>query len=201
MDEYECTLPNKPAHNRLFYFAIPPNVFGETGTVIKRVAMADKGWSRIIIEKPFGHDLSSCLELSGLLSSHFDEHHLYRIDHYLGKEMAQNLLTLRFGNSWLEWIWHREAIESITVCFKEPFGVEGRGGYFDQYGIIRDIIQNHLLQVLTLLAMEAPSQIEGHNAGEHIRDAKVQVLDNMPAITLSNCLLGQYEGTQRKMKE
>eukprot|EP00586_Coscinodiscus_wailesii_P014537 CAMPEP_0172521838 /NCGR_PEP_ID=MMETSP1066-20121228/292806_1 /TAXON_ID=671091 /ORGANISM="Coscinodiscus wailesii, Strain CCMP2513" /LENGTH=363 /DNA_ID=CAMNT_0013304799 /DNA_START=1721 /DNA_END=2812 /DNA_ORIENTATION=+ len=156
--------------------------------------MADHGWTRIIIEKPFGRDLESCLELSSLLSKHFDEHHLYRIDHYLGKEMVQNLLMFRFGNSWLEWLWNRNAVQCVLIEFKEPFGTEGRGGYFDQYGIIRDVIQNHLLQILTLLAMEPPVEIEGPDAGDYIRDAKVQVLKSIPAIRKADCLLGQYEG-------
>jgi len=189
MYTHECNFPHKNAHNRLFYFAIPPNVFGETGVAIKRVAMAPSGWSRVVIEKPFGNDLESCKKLLSLLSSEFEENHLYRIDHYLGKEIVQNLLTFRFGNSWLDWMWHGNAISHVIICFKENFGTEGRGGYFDQYGIIRDVIQNHLMQVLTLLAMEPPNLTE-----EGIRDAKVQVLQNIPAITLSDCLLGQYEG-------
>lgn len=189
MCEHESNFPYKNAHNRLFYFAIPPNVFGESGVAIKRVAMAPSGWSRVVIEKPFGHDLESCNKLLSLLSSEFDEDHLYRIDHYLGKEIVQNLLTFRFGNSWLDWMWHRNAISHMVICFKENFGTDGRGGYFDQYGIIRDVIQNHLMQVLTLLAMEPPPLTE-----DGIRDAKVQVLQSIPPITLSDCLLGQYEG-------
>ena len=96
MSNHERNFPQKNAHNRLFYFAIPPNVFGETGVAIKRVAMAPSGWSRVVIEKPFGHDLDSCKKLLSLLSSEFEENHLYRIDHYLGKEIVQNLLTFRF---------------------------------------------------------------------------------------------------------
>jgi len=186
---HECNFPRKNAHNRLFYFAIPPNVFGETGVAIKQVAMAPNGWSRVVIEKPFGNDLESCKKLLNLLSSEFDEHHMYRIDHYLGKEIVQNLLTFRFGNTWLDWMWHRNAISHVVIRFKENFGTEGRGGYFDQYGIIRDVIQNHLMQVLTLITMEPPPLTD-----DGIRDAKVQVLNSISPISLNDCLLGQYDG-------
>mmetsp|Transcript_61101 Transcript_61101/g.90640 ORF Transcript_61101/g.90640 Transcript_61101/m.90640 type:complete len:576 (-) Transcript_61101:392-2119(-) len=180
--------------NRLFYLAIPPNVFGDAGTAIKETAMSISGWNRLIIEKPFGRDLESCDLLSKQLTGLFEEHHLYRIDHYLGKEMVQNLLIFRFGNAWLEWMWNRNAIKAVILTFKEPFGTEGRGGYFDQYGIIRDIMQNHLLQVLTLLAMEPPIEADGPTAADHVRDAKVQVLRAMSTLTLDDCLLGQYRG-------
>lgn len=191
---HEQLSPTRAAHNRLFYLAIPPNVFGDAGIAIKKKAMARHGWSRIIIEKPFGRDLSSCMELSKVLAAQFQEHHLYRIDHYLGKEMVQNLMIFRFGNSWLDWLWNRNAVASIVISFKENIGTEGRGGYFDQYGIIRDVIQNHLLQVLTLLTMEPPVKIEGAGAGSYIRDAKVQILKSIPPILLEDCLLGQYDG-------
>jgi len=157
--EHEKSLPAKISHNRLFYLAIPPNVFGDAGIAIKSKAMARHGWTRIIIEKPFGRDLSSCLELSNLLSAQFPEEFLYRIDHYLGKEMVQNLMIFRFGNSWLDWLWNKNAVASVVISFKEDIGTEGRGGYFDQYGIIRDVIQNHLLQVLCLLTMEPPVKV------------------------------------------
>lgn len=194
--DHENTIPDRRRHNRLFYWAIPPNVFDETGIVIKKVAMqpTEKGWNRMIIEKPFGRDLESCLKLGDLLSSQFKESELYRIDHYLGKEMVQNLLTLRFGNSYFEYMWNKSAIASVIITFKEDFGTDGRGGYFDKYGIIRDVIQNHLLQVLTLVAMEPPIQVDGAEIGDIIRDAKVKVLQSINPIQLEDCILGQYEG-------
>lgn len=176
--------------NRLFYLAVPPNVFGESGVVIKKVGMSTTGWTRVVVEKPFGRDLDSCNELLKSLSDDFNEEHLYRIDHYLGKEVVQNLLLLRFGNPMWEPIWNRDSIESVTITFKEPFGTEGRGGYFDQFGIIRDILQNHLLQVLTLFAMEPPESDDA----DSVRDAKLEVLKNMDIIGLEDCLLGQYDG-------
>lgn len=219
--------PGLRFYNRLFYFAIPPNVFADAGLAIKKTCMQveGKGWTRLIIEKPFGRDLESfevgefnscCFScdiieipfnpfacrknyvvlqaLNDTLSEHFTEQHLYRIDHYLGKEMVQNIPVFRFSNSWLERIWNRDNIQSVICTFKEPFGTEGRGGYFDQYGIIRDILQNHLLQVLTLLTMEPPETVEGPDAGKAIRDAKVAVLNCIPPIALEDVVLGQYEG-------
>ncbi|KAL3768113.1 hypothetical protein ACHAWO_008281 [Cyclotella atomus] len=180
--------------NRLFYFAIPPNVFAETGEAIKTSCMAPKGFSRMIVEKPFGKDLESCKEILARLGQHFDETDLYRIDHYLGKEMVQNLMVMRFGNIWMDNIMNRNNVQCIMLTFKEPFGTEGRGGYFDQYGIIRDIIQNHLLQTMCLLCMECPNKLDGPDAGEKIRDEKVRVLEAMDPVTLDEVFLGQYEG-------
>eukprot|EP00934_Nitzschia_sp_Nitz4_P005621 Nitzschia sp. Nitz4//scaffold79_size90958//70568//72428//NITZ4_005036-RA/size90958-processed-gene-0.120-mRNA-1//-1//CDS//3329558282//5611//frame0 len=176
--------------NRLYYLAVPPNVFRECWWAIKQVGMAPVGWTRVITEKPFGRDLESCNELLTTSAEYFEEHHLYRIDHYLGKEIVQNMFQFRFANSMWEWVWHRHAIENVTFTFKEPFGTEGRGGYFDNYGIIRDIIQNHLLQVLAVFAMEPPA---GDDGGSQ-RDAKTEVLKNMDIITMDDVLLGQYEG-------
>mmetsp|Transcript_5469 Transcript_5469/g.7890 ORF Transcript_5469/g.7890 Transcript_5469/m.7890 type:complete len:396 (+) Transcript_5469:304-1491(+) len=192
--EYEAEHHALVSHNRLFYFAIPPNVFAETGIAIKQCAMAHRGWTRIIVEKPFGRDLGSYEALSKTLTKHFTEDHLYRIDHYLGKEMVQNLMVLRFSNLWFERLWNRNDVACVILTFKEPFGTEGRGGYFDKFGIIRDILQNHLLQVLTLLAMEPPVKVDGPEASQKVRDAKVQVLNSMPPITLDDIVLGQYEG-------
>lgn len=116
--KHEDGLENMTCHNRLFYFAIPPNVFGETGVAIKGNAMASKGWTRVIIEKPFGRDLQSCEELLGTLSTHFEEQQMFRIDHYLGKEMVQNLLAMRFGNLWFQRLWNRDNIECVMLTFK-----------------------------------------------------------------------------------
>jgi glucose-6-phosphate 1-dehydrogenase len=147
-EELDAILKNKQEgqQNRLFYFAIPPNVFAETGAAIRAACMASNGFSRMIVEKPFGRDLESCKDILESLGRHFDESNLYRIDHYLGKEMVQNLIVMRFGNIWMENMWNRNYVQCIVLTFKEPFGTQGRGGYFDQYGIIRDVIQNHLLQ-------------------------------------------------------
>jgi len=187
---------SKQTHNRLFYFAIPPNVFAETGLAIRQNAMTKKntGWTRVIVEKPFGRDLPSCELLLTSLGQNFCEDQLYRIDHYLGKEMVQNLLVMRFSNRMYERLWSRDDIEAVFITFKEPFGTDGRGGYFDQYGIIRDILQNHLMQVMTLLAMEAPTRAFGPGSSDNIRDEKVKVLRSIPPLTIEDVYLGQYEG-------
>lgn len=202
MESFESEHTDMVKSNRLFYFAIPPSAFAETAVAIKNTSMQNeaKGWTRLIVEKPFGRDLQSFEELNQTLSEHFTEQHIFRIDHYLGKELVQNLNVMRFSNLWLERVWNSENIKAVILTFKEPFGTEGRGGYFDQYGIIRDICQNHLLQVLTLLAMETPSHLEGPKAGKAIRDAKVAVLNAMDEIELDDVILGQYEGYAGRFK-
>ncbi|XP_021890346.1 LOW QUALITY PROTEIN: glucose-6-phosphate 1-dehydrogenase, cytoplasmic isoform-like [Carica papaya] len=148
------------------------------------------GWTRIVVEKPFGKDLESSEKLSSQIGELFDEPQIYRIDHYLGKELVQNLLVLRFANRMFLPLWNRDNIDNVQIVFREDFGTEGRGGYFDEYGIIRDIIQNHLLQVLCLVAMEKPVSLKP----EHIRDEKVKVLQSVVPINDDEVVLGQYEG-------
>lgn len=176
--------------NRLFYLALPPSVF-ETVTVhIKESCMGTKGWNRIIVEKPFGTDSASSKKLSDHLASLFHEDQLYRIDHYLGKEMVQNLMTIRFGNQIFAPTWNRASVASVLISFKEPFGTQGRGGYFDESGIIRDVMQNHLMQILSLVAMEKP--VSCHP--DDIRDEKVKVLKCINPLTMNDVVLGQYVG-------
>ncbi|MGK3744013.1 MAG: glucose-6-phosphate 1-dehydrogenase [Bacillariaceae sp.] len=131
---FESSKSEEKYFNRLFYFAIPPNVFAETASAIKKTCMQEegKGWTRLIVEKPFGRDLESFEELNKDLSSQFTEDHMYRIDHYLGKEMVQNLTVIRFSNMMFERIWNADNIQMVILTFKEPFGTDGRGGYFDQ---------------------------------------------------------------------
>lgn len=178
--------------HRLFYLALPPSVFVTVGTQIKQNVYAQNGITRIIVEKPFGHDLKSSRELQEQLAPLFTEDELYRIDHYLGKELVKNLLVLRFGNEILNASWNRDHIKSIQVSFKEPFGTEGRGGYFDDIGIIRDVMQNHLLQVLTLLTMERPVSFDP----ESVRDEKVKVLKAFQKIDLNDIIVGQYDKSE-----
>lgn len=181
--------------NLLVYLAIPPNVFGESCYAMKLV-LADPtvrvpGFRRIVLEKPFGNDTESCRELlQTLKDQEWDESNLYRIDHYLGKEIVQSVPVFRRHNPWLTPLWNKNVIQSVHLVFKEPFGTDGRGGYFDPYGIIRDILQNHLLQLLTLVAMELPEKW----TSENVRNAKVHVLKNMAPVKLEDCLLGQYDG-------
>lgn len=187
MEKYEKSKGmDKP--ERLFYLALPPNVFVPVAEKIKEYAYTKEGSVRVIVEKPFGHDLESSRELQKNLAPLFTEEELYRIDHYLGKEMVKNLVFLRFGNELLSASWNKDHIKSIQISFKEAFGTEGRGGYFDDIGIVRDVMQNHLLQVLTLLTMERPVSIDP----EAIRDEKVKVLKAIGDIQKDDILLGQY---------
>lgn len=176
---------------RLFYLALPPSVFTTVCEKVKKNVYPpeeSKGKLRIIIEKPFGRDLDTYREMQKEISPLFTEDEIYRIDHYLGKEMVKNLLVLRFGNELFSGVWNNKHISSIQVSFKEAFGTEGRGGYFDTIGIIRDVMQNHLLQVLTLLTMERPVSFDP----EAVRDEKVKVLKAFDAIDINDVILGQY---------
>ncbi len=180
-----------PSANRLFYLAVPPSVFVPAARSIDSACRTVSGWNRLIVEKPFGVDSASSLQLSKSLAPLFGEDEIFRIDHYLGKEMVQNLIILRFANTWLEPLWNRNYISSVMITFKEDIGTMGRGGYFDKVGIIRDVMQNHLLQVLSIVAMEPPVRVSGDD-GNYIRDEKVKVLRNIAPIVLEECVIGQY---------
>jgi len=195
--EFEASQGMSNTTNRLFYFAIPPNVFLDTARSIHGTAVSPSGWTRIVVEKPFGHDYDSCERLSEGLGELFTEDHLYRIDHYLGKEMVQNLICLRFANEFLEPLWNRDHVQCVLITFKEDFGTQGRGGYFDKSGIIRDILQNHLTQVLSLVAMEPPVRVSGPGHSDFVRDAKVQLLECIPSVTVDDVVLGQYTGDEK----
>lgn len=184
--------------NRLFYFAIPPDAFLSSATSIKAAALTDKGFNRLIVEKPFGHDFESAQKLVGDLGALFTEEYIYRIDHYLAKELVQNLYMFRFGNTFLEPAFNHHHVASVQITFKEPFGTEGRGGYFTNYGIIRDVIQNHLMQVLSIVAMEPPPRVQGEDAGTFVRDAKNNVLRCIAPIKLDEVVIGQYVSADGK---
>ncbi|GFR51680.1 hypothetical protein Agub_g14123 [Astrephomene gubernaculifera] len=178
----------KQRSNRMFFLSIPPNVFIPAAGGAADYCSTRTGWTRVIVEKPFGRDSASSAALSRGLAAHLREDQIYRIDHYLGKELIENLTVLRFSNLVFEPLWSRQYIRNVQIVFSENFGTEGRGGYFDQYGIIRDVIQNHLLQILALFAMEPPVSL----AAEDIRNEKVKVLRSMRAVQLDDTVLGQY---------
>ncbi|XP_051912905.1 glucose-6-phosphate 1-dehydrogenase-like [Hippocampus zosterae] len=190
LDTHVSSLPGGAEANRLFYLALPPTVYHHVCTNISGHCMSPKGWNRLIVEKPFGRDLQSSQELSTHMASLFAEKQIYRIDHYLGKEMVQNLMVLRFGNRIFGPIWNRNNVSCVVLTFKEPFGTYGRGGYFDDFGIIRDVMQNHLLQMLCLAAMEKPTS----TGPDDVRNEKVKVLKCMAPVDASKVLLGQYVG-------
>ncbi|WVQ68341.1 glucose-6-phosphate dehydrogenase [Kwoniella botswanensis] len=179
---------DRKSKNRVFYMALPPSVFTTVAKGLKKNVYSESGINRIIVEKPFGKDLESCREMMSELKAQWAENETYRIDHYLGKEMVKNLLILRFGNVFLDAAFNKNFVSNVQITFKEPFGTEGRGGYFDEFGIIRDVCQNHLLQTLSILAMERPISF----SAEDIRDEKVKVLRSIPPIVQKDVLLGQY---------
>eukprot|EP00753_Platysulcus_tardus_P012100 PLAT3339.2.p1 GENE.PLAT3339.2~~PLAT3339.2.p1 ORF type:complete len:528 (+),score=280.84 PLAT3339.2:25-1584(+) len=188
LDRLERAVALGAAQNRIFYLAVPPSVFAGAAAAIKASGMSESGWTRVVVEKPFGHDLESSEELARSLASSLEEKDLYRIDHYLGKEMVQSLQVLRFGNSLFEPIWSHHYISTVQIVFSEDIGTDGRGGYFDKIGIMRDVMQNHLLQILSLVAMEPPVSL----SAEDVRDEKVKVLRAIPPLTLDDVVLGQY---------
>lgn len=173
-----------PAH----YLAIPPMLFEEVIEQLVKSGCA-KG-ARVIIEKPFGHDLASAKELNNILLKAFDESSIFRIDHYLGKAPVRNMVTFRFANAFMEPFWNRNYIDSVQITMAEDFGVQGRGKFYDETGAIRDVIQNHMFQIMCNLAMEPPVRTDS----ESVRDEKVKVLKAIPPIKVENLVRGQFKG-------
>ena len=173
--------------NRVYYFAVPPPAIG---TLVEEIGKrrAKNGWNRLVIEKPFGHDLESAQELNALLAKEFDESEVFRIDHYLGKETVQNMLALRFANGIFEPVWNRQFIDHVQITVAESIGIENRAAYYEQAGVIRDVFQNHLLQLVALTAMEPPIDF----SAESVRNEKVKVLRSLHTPGPKHVVRGQY---------
>jgi glucose-6-phosphate 1-dehydrogenase len=181
--------------NRIFYTSTPPSTYGgiveHLGAAGLNHGGSDRGgWTRLVVEKPFGNDLESARQLNATVLSHFDESQVYRIDHYLAKETAQNIAALRFANSIFEPTWNSQYVDHVQVTMAEPMGIEGRGSFYDETGVIRDVIQNHLLQLVALTATEPPSRYDAKS----VRDEKVKVFQAMACANPAAAVIGQYEG-------
>lgn len=192
---------SKNCPNRIFYLATAPTFFPFISEQLKDKKLLDiKGYSRAIFEKPFGYDLESAEKINATISDIFGEDNIFRIDHYLGKEMIQNINTVRFSNQIFSAVWNKDSIDNIQITVKEKDGVKDRGGYYDHAGALRDMVQNHLLQILALVAMEPPKSLDNHN----IKEEKVKVLQNLSIHTelesQTNIVFGQYEGYREEAK-
>ena len=173
---------------RAFYFSVAPALFGPLAEQLHQHSIAD-GESRIVVEKPFGRDLESARALNRTLAEYFREEQIYRIDHYLGKETVQNLMAVRFGNVLFEPLWNNHFVDHIQITVAETVGVEGRGGYYDKSGAMRDMVQNHLMQLLCLIAMEPPSRFEA----AAVRDEKLKVIRALQPVPVHHIVRGQYD--------
>ncbi len=173
---------------RAFYFSVGPSLFGALAERLHKHKIADRN-SRIVVEKPFGRDLASAQALNETLASHFKETQIYRIDHYLGKETVQNLMAVRFGNVLFEPLWNNHYVDHIEITVAETVGVGGRGAYYDKSGAMRDMVQNHLMQLLCLIAMEPPSRY----GPDEVRDEKLKVIRALDPIDAHHIVRGQYD--------
>ena len=182
---------------RIFYLAVPYSFFGVIISSLRKLRLAEKEqngkpYNRVMFEKPFGHDLKSARELNKAITKVFDEKQVYRIDHYMAKELVQNLIVLRFANSIFEPLWNRECIDHVQITVAESLGIEGRGEYYDDAGAIRDVMQNHMMQLLTLVAMEAPKSLDA----DDLRNEKMKVLKSIAGFNRNTArkiaVLGQY---------
>jgi len=184
-------LSDQPDRDRVYYFSTSPSLFADMAFNLKKAGLVTPN-SRVVLEKPLGHDLESCREINGQIGEVFEEHQIFRIDHYLGKETVQNLLILRFANAMFEPLWNSAHIDHVQITVGEEVGVEGRWSYYDDAGAMRDMVQNHMLQLLCLVAMEAPHVLDQ----DAVRDEKVKVLKALKPINDSNIdsatVRGQY---------
>lgn len=193
-DEYKALsqlLNTKPNHVRVFYLATAPSLFAPITAALAQVKLNGPN-SRVVLEKPLGHDLESSNRINEAVGKHFKENQIYRIDHYLGKEAVQNLLALRFANTFLEPLWRRTWISDIQITVMEKVGVEGRGAFYDKVGALRDMVQSHLLQLLCIVAMEPPASMDA----DAVRDEKIKIIRSLRPFTkedvMSKTIRGQY---------
>ncbi|MGE4611803.1 MAG: glucose-6-phosphate dehydrogenase [Paracoccaceae bacterium] len=189
-DELTALVNDNPNPVRAFYLSVGPSLFGPIATRLSKTGIATPE-SRIVVEKPFGHDLASAKELNKQLGACFEESQIYRIDHYLGKETVQNLMALRFANALLEPVWNSQHVDHVQISVSESIGVEGRGEYYDTSGAMRDMVQNHLMQLLCLTAMEPPAKFNA----DDVRDEKLKVIRSLDPVKPDDIVRGQYRAS------
>jgi len=182
--------------NRIFYLAIQPRYFEGVSKGLDKCSLTkeNRNWVRVVYEKPFGDNLKSAVDINKSINKIFDESQIFRIDHYLGKEIVQNVSVARFTNTILEPLWNKKYIDHVQIVLTEDFGIDNRGAFYDNYGALKDVMQNHVLQLLSLTAMETPRKLDAKN----IRDEKVKVLKAIKRIQQKNVVLGQYNGYQKE---
>src|SRR4051794_36971643 len=194
LDALECS--QGTGGNRLFYLATPPAAFAPTARELGRTGLMKQNgaWRRLVVEKPFGTDLASARALNTELLKIMDEHQIYRIDHYLGKETVQNILVLRFANGMFEPIWNRNHIDHVQITVEEKLGVGHRGTFYDATGALRDMVPNHLFQLLSLVAMEPPTRFDAHSVRTEKADVLAAIQKQVESEALKNSIRGQYLG-------
>ncbi|KAJ9117354.1 hypothetical protein QFC24_006448 [Naganishia onofrii] len=183
--------------NRISYLALPPSSFAQVSAMIKKHNHTPNQINRLVIEKPFGKDTEDCKKMMQSIAKDWEEEEVYRIDHYLGEEMIREIYHLRFANSFVEPLLSNKYVEAVSVVMKETFGAEGRGGYFDEFGMIRDVGQNHLLQAIAIMMMDAPTSL----TDDSLRSNKVDLLKAMPPVDPANLVLGQYAAAKTGPRE
>lgn len=194
-----AALAQQLAPSALFYLALPPGVFPQVAAHLGQAGLSreEGGFRRIVIEKPFGHDWASALKLQSEIEPYWSEPQILRIDHYLGKETVQNVLVFRFANAWLEPLWNNRHIEQVQITVSEDIGIEGRGAFYDGVGAVRDIVQNHMMQLLTLSALEPPPRLEA----DLLHNEKVKVLQSLRPLQTDDMVRGQYQGYLSEAKQ